>query len=1094
MDDPKRLDTCLVTQSWFSLMEGSSSPDAICAAMAAGGYASVALTDRNALYALPEFVDLAIEAGLKPIAGAKLEFPGEVPLFAWCMDRLGYGRLCAVLSSILAEEAPRRRARLPPEAFVETSAEDCLASDGAEPRGSRLTSSRAPGFAAPRRVNKPDADEGKPAEPGPVVRYLGPTADFLSGGWEGLALASGDPATLERLRGKAIPGSAPLYGLLAAGRPQLELARFCRDRGLPLLAVQDAAIFGPDDRELRALLAAVERRTTLSALPARPDWAEAGPERELFDAGSLSARFSAFPEAVANANALAARAADARDFFSETPVFPAWRGLPNGEAFRLLRADCEAAIPRRFGPGGPGRRDLLDRLAYELRIIGDKGFAGYFLVVRDIVARCPRTCGRGSAASSVVSYLLGLTHVDPLAHNLFFERFLNDDRRDPPDIDIDFPWDERHGVLRSVFEEYRGRSALVADHCRFTGRSRIREAACALGIDVDEIGKLVRLARREGPACLPPRLARLAELVRDAPRYIGSHPGGVIVTPGPITDYLHVQPSPLGFPVGAWEKDGTERAGLVKIDLLGNRSLAVLRDCIGLVNLKEEAGKAAGAPEPLAWGSFNPMDEPSARTLIESGDTMGIFYIESPATRQLLRKMRVADYGHLVVASSIIRPAANRFIGEYVRRLRGGSWRRLPEAIEDALAETCGIMVYQEDVSRVAIAAAGFGAAEADGLRKVLTKKRKGDTLLRYRERFFAGCRAKGVPSRDAAELWEMMCSFDGYSFCKAHSASYALVSYRLAWMKARHPAEFIVSVINNGGGFYGTQAYLGEARRMGFRILPPHVNQSATAYLAVPPRSACDTGGVLVGLGQIAELSSRTLERIAKARERSGPFGSLDDFVSRVRPDLADVRGLIRSGALDGLPARPGGPHLTRPQAFWACHRARRSLATDGSSEPGLFEAAGDASASVDAPAFIRDYTESTKLADEVATMGLVVSRPPSALFLERAARIAAREGLPALADTRTLPERLGSRVSIAGVTVAEKEVLTKRRDAMCFASFEDPWGLFETVIFPQAYGRLMPMLETYTALLVVGMVRSDQGALVLHLETAFGLNRPGV
>ncbi len=1095
MDASDRLDTCLAAQSWFSLMEGCASPDDVCARAREGGFRSLALTDRNALYGLPEFADAAAEAGLKPIAGARLEFPGEAPLFAWCLDRGGYARLCSVLSSLLAWETPRRRNRLPPEAFSVSSAEDLLYGDGEridEARGGASgTGASTATEAAPDRAARAVP---RPAPSG----YRGPTEDLLRGGWRGLALGSWDVRVLERLRAAADPAEAPLFGLVVAGRPQTALARFCRERGLSLLAVQDAAIFDPAGRELRALLGAIDRRVTLTALAARDDWAEAGPDRDFLDAAAVSARLSAFPDAIANANALAERAPDARSFFSETPVFPAYRGLAAEESFRLLRADCEAGIGRRYGPAGYHRPELRSRLDYELRIVADKGFSAYFLVVRDIVALCPRTCGRGSAASSLVSYLLGLTHVDPLAHNLFFERFLNAERRDPPDIDIDFPWDERHGVLRAVFERFSGRAALVADHCRFTGRSRIREPALALGIDAEEIARLVRVARHEGITRLPEPLRSYAELVRDVPRYIGSHPGGVVITPGPITDYVHVQPSPLGFPVGAWEKDGTERAGLVKIDLLGNRSLAVLRDCIELVNAKAEPGA-----EPLAWERFDPVDEPEARALIESGNTMGIFYIESPATRQLLRKMRIADYAHLVVASSIIRPAANRFIAEYVRRLHGAPWRRLPDAVEEALAETHGVMVYQEDVSRVAIAAAGFGAAEADGLRKALAKKRKADALASYRSRFFEGCAARGVTKADADELWDMMRSFDGYSFCKSHSASYALVSYRLAWMKARHPGEFIVSVINNGGGFYGTQAYLGEARRLGFDILPPDVNASAARYrvealaakgASAPPGAdarpvtADRTAAVRIGLGQLSRLSRTTIERVAETRGRHGPFADLDDFFSRVKPELPDVRALVRSGALDGLPARAGGKPLTRPRAFWAWHRFRRS----GADPAGLFAAAGDASADAAAPGCIEDYSDATKLADEVETMGLVVSRPPAALFLDRAVRTARRAGLPEPVDTRALPGLVGRQICIAGVVVAEKEVLTKKRDSMCFASFEDAWGLFETVIFPQAYAKLMPMLETYTAFLLAGTVTSDQGAVALRVEDAYGLNRP--
>ena len=348
---------------------------------------------------------------------------------------------------------------------------------------------------------------------------------------------------------------------------------------------------------------------------------------------------------------------------------------------------------------------------------------------------------------------------------------------------------------------------------------------------------------------------------------------------------------------------------------------------------------------------------------------MGVFYIESPATRQLLLKMGSVDYRRLVAASSIIRPAANKWIGEYVRRLRGGSWRRLPPAVEETLKETYGIMVYQEDVSRVAMAAAGFDAVLADGLRKVLTKKRKGGALEDFKGRFLAGCAAAGIDGRDSSELWDMMLSFDGYSFCKAHSASYALVSYRLAWMKAHYPAIFMASVINNGGGFYGVQAYIGEARRLGLEILPPHVNASAADYRVeqVLPSDGRHSKrcALRVGLSQVRELSRPTLERLLAERgrlgaERGGGFVSLAEFDALVQPKLPELRALVRSGCLDGLPARAGGPPLGRPQALWALHRIRERAGAG--LERGL-ELIED---SWEPPSWIKDYGPSTRLADE--------------------------------------------------------------------------------------------------------------------------------
>ncbi len=963
-------------------------------------------------------------------------------------------------------------------------------------------------------------------------------ADLLAGGWEGLALASSDPGLLAALA----PAGGRLYAALAPLSAQAGMAAAAGSLGLPLLAELHARFVEPGDAGRWRLARAVDERRSLAALEreGRPE----PPGSLLLPAARVRALLSAFPAALANAADLAEEASEAGSFFAESPVFPAYRGLEEGESFRLLRRLCEEGASRRYPEPGPGA--LRERLERELGIIRAKGFSSYFLVVRDIVLRCPRSCGRGSAASSLVSYLLGLTHVDPLEHDLFFERFLNEGRRDPPDIDIDFPWDERPALLASVLEDYAGRAAMVAEHCRFSDRGALREAGIALGRGEEELARSRRALRlggggrgpglpggppeagreaageagegeeswaEEEGSALPPELLELARSIRDMPRYIGTHCGGLVITPGPITDYSHVQDSPAGLPVLAWEKEGTERAGLVKIDILGNRSLAVLRDCIELAN-RERAGEGGEGAPPLAWDFAGAAEDPAARELVESGRTMGVFYIESPATRQLLVKMGVADYRRLVAASSIIRPAANRYIGEYVRRLRGGSWRRLPEAVESVLEETYGIMVYQEDVSRVAMAAAGFSAVEADGLRKALTKKRRGVVLESFQGRFLAGCAASGLSRRDAAELWDMILSFDGYSFCKAHSASYALVSYRLAWMKAHYPAIFMASVINNGGGYYGVQAYLGEARRLGLELLPPSANESDFAYRVEPhperaARDSCrceasanpEREALRVGLCQVSGLSRPTAERLLAARGAGGRFASLEDFYRRAAPSLVEARALARSGCLDGLPARAGGEPLTRPQALWALHRLRaRADAAGGRRDPA--PRGGRPAAPAEAPelipddwappAAVGDYGSARRLADEAAVLGLLLSRPPASLFSARAELVARRRGLPPLAGSASLPCLEGGRASLAGVVIAAKEVLDRQGRPMAFYSFEDEEGLFEAVLFPQAYARGLPTLEGNSALLVVGTIECDYGVPSIHAEEVFGLNRP--
>jgi DNA polymerase III alpha subunit len=909
-----------------------------------------------------------------------------------------------------------------------------------------------------------------------------PVAALADGGWEGLSILSAHPDVLDRL---ARRGREGLYVRLDYGRPFSHLAGLARDRGLPAMAVNETAFLDETDARLFPLLRAMDLNVTLERVPPEEleGCAPAGAALRYADADAMARFFSAVPEALANADRVA-READATGIISPRFVFPSFDGLTEAETFGMLRRLCAEGADRRYGGMRP---DISARLDYELAIIREKGFASYFLVVRDIVRQCPRTCGRGSAASSIVSYLLGITHVDPLRYNLFFERFLNRGRNDPPDIDVDFPWDEREKTLRYVFDTYPGRAGMVANHVTFGPRSAVREPAKAMGLPEDEQAALVRAFLQGRSERIPPFIREAAARIRGFPRNLGTHCGGVVITPGPITDYTHVQTSALGWPLIAWEKDATEEAGLVKIDLLGNRSLAVLRDTLELVE--------RGHGRRLEWESFNPLEDPATRDLIAGGGTLGVFYVESPATRQLLTKMRTGDYEHLVIASSIIRPAANQYIQTFVKRLHGAPYRPLHPLIEGTLAETYGVMVYQEDVSRVAMDLAGFPIEDADRLRKILSKKDRELKLPDFRERFFKGARGRGVADPVIQRVWDMILSFDGYSFCKAHSASYAQVSYRVAWLKRFYPLEFMASVINNGGGFYGRQTYVDECRRMGFPILPPDVNASRWEYTveraaagagcvstpsadAAPadaaeaaPAVPAGAAALRVGLGQLKDVRREAAQAIVEERDRGGPYAGFADFLRRTPCRFEDVRILIRSGALDSV-----SEGLTRPQLFfrWLTAGADEGL---GFQPP--------------PPPQVGDYPARVKLADELATLGIVVSQDPVALFRPRIQRIVERRGLRPFITSADIPGNRGRRVWIAGVMVTAKEVVTHARQPMIFVSFADELAVFETVLFPDAFQRFHPLLDDGWAFLVHGRVQDDLGALAVSVESLVPVSR---
>ena len=873
-----------------------------------------------------------------------------------------------------------------------------------------------------------------------------PVAALCDRGWEGLRVLSTYPDVIDRL---ARRDRAGLYVQLSYGSPFALLAGFAHDRGLPTVAIHETVFFDESDEVLYSLLRAIDLNTTVELVP---ETEKLGGRHRFVEPGAMEKFFSAVPEALANAEAIA-READVTGIISPRFIFPAFDGLSEEETFRLLSRLCDEGARRRYGGMRP---DIRERLDYELAVIREKGFAAYFLVVRDIVQQCPRTCGRGSAASSIVSYLLGITHVDPLRYTLFFERFLNRGRKDPPDIDVDFPWDEREKTLTYVFEKYAGRVAMVANHVTFGPRSALREPAKALGLPEEELSVIVRAFRQGRLDDIPPYVREAAARIRGFPRNLGTHCGGAVITPGPITDYTHVQISPLGYPLIAWEKDATEDAGLVKIDLLGNRSLAVLRDTLELVEKKRGVR--------FEWETFDPLANGETRDLIAEGRTIGVFYVESPATRQLLTKMRHGDYENLVIASSIIRPAANQYIRTFVKRLHGAPYQPLHPLIEQTLAETFGVMVYQEDVSRVAIDLAGFPIEEADRLRKILSKKDRDLRLPDLREKFFRGARARGVSEKAIVKVWDMILSFDGYSFCKAHSASYAQVSYRVAYLKRFYPLELMASVINNGGGFYGRQTYVDECRRMGFAILPPDVNASRWEYTA-------EAGGLRVGLGQLKAARRELMDELVAARERGGPFRGFSDFVRRVPCRFEDIRVLIRSGALDSV-----ADGCTRPQLFFRWQNIDREEGLGFKTPP---------------PPTIEDYPQRVKMMDEVGTLGIVISRHPLELFRPRIRRIVSASGLSPFIRSVDISSYRGQKVWTAGILVTGKEVSTKKQEPMIFVSFEDELAIYETVLFPGSFARFYPLLDDGWAFLVFGRVEDDLGALSISVEKLLPVSR---
>lgn len=983
----------LHAHSSYSPMYGVPTLEALCEAVRRQGCTTLALTDRNGLYGVIRFLEVARAAGLKPIVGVELlhDTHGAVLL---AKTPEGYANLCRLLS-----------------------ARHCDAS----------------------------------------FHVIESVAQHRAG----LIILSDDAPAIRAWR-DASPDD--LYVELTPG-PQLHHAvALSRQLGLPPVATTRAAFLQPADFQAHRLLRAIAGNTTLSRVRAEDC---ASPLQWLMSETSLARHLPHVPEVLTNTRRIAEQCHTDWDF-KET-MFPSFRHLSAESAFETLTTKTYEGAIWRYGTLSTVVRQRIEK---ELMVIRAKGYADYFLVVDEIVRQAPRTCGRGSAAASIVSYCLGITHVDPIRHNLFFERFLNPGRHDPPDIDIDFPWDERPAILNWVFSHYGHRqAAMVANQNTLATRAALRELANVHGIPAAEIGKALNLLDRRADcvevapgmtvASWAAQVCRALSLKTPWPeilswsvqlqghfRNLGLHPGGVVLVPDEIRRYVPVEISASGYPVIQWEKDQTEEAGLVKIDLLGNRSLAVIRDAIAAIH------RNTGIL--IDYATWDPLSDPATNEGIRRGETMGCFYVESPATRQLLKQLwggmpperrAVADvFEYLVIVSSIIRPAANVFADAFVRRAHGQRYRPLHPLLDEVLSETHGIMVYQEDVMKVAVALGGFSVEDGDQLRKVLSKKHKVRQLRDYQRQFYDGASVRGLTRPVIDQVWAMIMSFAGYSFCKPHSASYAQVSFKSAYLRAHYPAEFIAAVISNQGGYYSACAYLSEGRRMGLTILPPDLNASDWA-------STGSGKTVRVGFMQIKGLEEAFAKRIVSERQAHGAFRSLADVLHRLTPDLAQAMLLIQAGCCDTIAGE-----LTRPALLWRLFASFAETRT----------------VSIPIPP---EYSFEQRLALELKLFGFPLSCHPLDLFADQLART------PHI-EAKDLPHYIGEDVTLIGWLVTEKVITTKTGEPMEFLTLEDQTALYDAAVFPDVYRRVCHLLATNHAYIVTGRVEEQFSTVTLTVK----------
>ncbi|MFM7629620.1 MAG: DNA polymerase III subunit alpha [Algoriphagus sp.] len=704
-----------------------------------------------------------------------------------------------------------------------------------------------------------------------------------------------------------------------------------------------------------------------------------------------------------------------------------------GEDFDYLRQQTYQGAQNRYPKLSQKVRERIEK---ELELIEQKGFVSYFLINYDLVNYAQHRnfyhVGRGSGANSVVAYCLGITDVDPMELDLYFERFINLYRENPPDFDIDFSWTDRDEVIAYLFKKYQKRNdahvALLGSYSTFQYKSVLRELGKVFGLPKMEIESLLHHANQEGyrPDTYGKLILTYAKVLHDMPSHLTIHACGILLSHKSIYYYTATDLPPKGFPVTHIDMHIAEDIGLHKFDVLSQRGLGHIKST--LETIYQNQGIEVNIREVEKFKK-----DPKVKSLLRNGHTMGAFYVESPAMRMLLAKMKVDTYLELVAASSIIRPGVARsgMMREYILRHRDPERRKQAHPVmAEIMPETYGIMVYQEDVIKVAHHFAGLNLAEADVLRRGMSgKSRSKGEFEQVKQAFFENCKKLGRQDAEAAEVWYQIESFAGYSFAKGHSASFAVESYQSLYLKAHFPLEFMVGVINNFGGFYATEFYVHELRQQGAEILGPQLNESD--YL-----TRIQGKTVFLGFIHLKHLEKASIESLLEERRRRGPFLSLVDLVRRVDMGLEQLVLLIRINSL----AFTG---KTKQQLLWEAHFLKTKQKTlapvqdlfQGDNLAFAWEPRGPQVPQLDERDFRQDILDQIDLLEFPLDSPFHLLRDPQA------------EGIKA----RELPLHLGKTVEILGYLVTVKYTRTVKGEVMNFGTFLDREGdWIDTVHFP--------------------------------------------
>ncbi len=989
----------LTAHSAYSLQEGLATPAELAQAAKAQGMPALGLTDHRLLTGAVEFVHACKEAEIQPLLGLEIDLSaGKLPLLATSQE--GWANLCRLSSALALQEDPQATC--------------------------------------------------------PIDQLASFSNDLIA-----IGRADGKEAAKQFEILKDIFGNR-LYLSLQDPSVGLPLSSFARRMGVQMVVTYPIYYLTPEQAALQRTLAAVRLNQPINTLSDK----DVAPEGAYFlSRGEMLRRFHGLQAALKQTQAIAERCTfDLPLGVPNMPQIPIPGGLTPSQH---LRQKAEAGAKKLYGKITP---EIQARLDHELETISTMGYEPIFLIVEDVLNFARETgvpySSRGSAASSLVAHCLGITSPDPLRLNLYFERFLNPARQTPPDIDTDLCSVRRDSVIQHVFEKYgEEQVAMVGTINRFRPRSALGEVAKAYGLQPKEVREMVEKlphsfwARRQerdedGQPVSPFASLREmysgekyrqifddAEAILKLPRHLSMHPGGLVVAPGPVTDLVPVMRSGgKGVIITQLDLDAVEEFGLVKIDLLGIRGLSVLGDVATFIH----QGQVERYSTPLSVLDSTPADDPQVADLIEQGKTIGCFQIESPGMRATLKEIHARSTDDIMAALALYRPGplTGGLKDAFVRRFKGEEEiRHLHPSLAPLLEETFGVILYQEQVLRIAHELAGFSLAEADLLRRAMSHFDPGKRMQELQQKFVSEAEVRsGIPQEIGERVWEMMAAFAGYGFPKAHAASYAQIAWRSAWTKVHFPAEFMAAVLANWGGYYGQRVYLSEARRLGLTVRAPHINHSLHNFAVA---SVSGEKQLFMGLGQIKHLTRRTIEKIIRLR----PYSSLDDFLTRVDPRLQEAENLAKVGALDGLGSIPA--LLKRLKGGWQA------------GQMSLF--AMDAGAG-------KEWSLEEMMAAQQEILGVSLAAHPLELVAEQIEKAGVIEIAEAV-------ERLGQRVTVAGVRQTSRRTRTAKGETMLFLTLEDLSGTLDVIVFPDLYRQVKQFAMSNQPMLITGVLEIDKG-----------------